>query len=112
MDSKQKSQLTTGLIVITVGLVFLGGQLNMGLDVGKLWPLVFVFLGVGRILSQPGWAGVRNSAWFMFLAAIFLLNNFRILGLGDTWPLFIVAGGLSIIFSDRNCSPAEGKVQS
>ena len=112
MDSKQASQVTTGLLIITVGLVLLGGQLNMGLNVGKLWPMVFVVLGAGQFVSRPSWEGVKNGLWFWFLAAIFLLNNYRIVGLGDTWPLFIVAAGLGVLFGRKESGPADKRVQS
>jgi len=112
VDSKQASQITTGLLIITVGLVFLGGQLNMGLNVGKLWPMVFVVLAVGQLVSRPSWEGVKIGLWFWFLAAIFLLNNYRILGLRDTWPLFVVAAGLSVLFGRKDSGPADKRVRS
>lgn len=113
MDSKQQSQVTTGILVILLGLVLLGGQLNMGLDLGKLWPLIFVVLGVGRLVGANEQGGGRGlGIWFLFLAGIFLLNNFRIVGLRDTWPLFIVASGVALIYSGKNGKPAGGKVSS
>ena len=113
MDSKQQSQVTTGILVILLGLVLLGGQLNMGLDLGKLWPLIFVVFGVGRLVGANEQGGGRGlGIWFLFLAGIFLLNNFRIVGLRDTWPLFIVAGGVALIFGGKNGKPSGEKVSS
>jgi hypothetical protein len=112
VDNKQASQVTTGVIVILIGLVFLSGQWRMGLDVGKLWPLVLVVLGISRYLSTNERGERGNGGWLLFLGAIFLLNNFRIFGLGDSWPLFIVAAGVSMILSKKNSKAASKQVPS
>jgi hypothetical protein len=110
MDSKQASQVTTGLVVVTIGLVMLAGQLDLewGLDFGRMWPLIFVVIGAGKLLSSES----RGSGvWFLFLGGIFLMHTYRILSLGRSWPLFVVVAGLSIIFPKRRACP-DGKVQS
>jgi hypothetical protein len=96
VEPKQASQVTTGMLIIVVGLVLLGGQLRVGLDFSRLWPLVFIVLGIGRYLGRGD--GKGRGGWFFFLGAIFLLHTFRILDLGDSWPLFIVAAGVSMMF--------------
>jgi hypothetical protein len=110
MDSKQASQVTIGMVVVAVGLVLLAGQLDTdwALDFGRLWPIVFVVIGIGKLLSSES----RGSgAWFLFLGGIFLLHTHRILSLRDSWPLFVVVAGLSIMFpKSRGCG--DGKVQS
>jgi hypothetical protein len=98
VDSRQVSQITTGAMVIVVGLVLLGGEFRVGLDLGRLWPLIFLVVGLGRFFTvrEDGHRG--NGTWFVLLGLLFLLNNFRIVGLGDTWPLFIIVGGFMLIF--------------
>ena len=74
MDQKQASQVTTGLVVVAIGLMLLAGQFDSSwaLDFGRMWPLIFVVLGVGKLLSRDG----RGSGlWFLFLAAIFLMHT-------------------------------------
>jgi len=96
VDSKQASQMTTGLVVVAIGLMLLAGQFDStwGFDFGRLWPLIFIFLGLGRLASPE-----RGSAvWFLFLGGIFLLHTFRVVSLRDSWPLFIVAAGVSMMF--------------
>ena len=108
MDSRQSSQLTIGLVVIAVGLIMLAGQFGDRWDwnFSRLWPVVFVMLGIGRLVRTDG--EPRSSAlWMFFLGGIFLLHTFRVLTLSHSWPLFIVAGGLSMMFHrdgdrDRN----------
>ena len=81
MDSKQASQVTTGLLVVTVGLMMLAGQLNMGLNFGKLWPMIFVVLGVGQFVSRPSWERRQERPVVLVPGGIFLLHNFRIVAL-------------------------------
>ncbi len=102
MDNKQASQATTGVLIIVFGLLLLASQLDVGWYFGRLWPVIFIVLGVGRYLSigEDGRRG--NGGWFLFLGAIFLLNNFRVLGLHASWPLFIVAAGVAMIFGRRD----------
>jgi hypothetical protein len=100
MDSKQASQVTTGLVVVTIGLMMLAGQFDSdwAMDFGRMWPLIFVLIGVGRLLTSDG----RGSgAWFLFLAGIFFMHTYRILSLSRSWPLFIVLAGLSMLFPKR-----------
>jgi len=44
--------LTGGLILIAIGAVFLVSQFVPGLDIGKLWPLILVAIGVSMILRS------------------------------------------------------------
>jgi hypothetical protein len=99
MESKQASQVTWGLIVVTVGLILLAGQTDTGWQVnfGRLWPVVFFLIGVGKFLRQD----VRTGVWFFCLGGIFLLHTYRVMTLNDSWPLFIVMAGLSMLFRDR-----------
>jgi hypothetical protein len=36
--------------------------------------------------------------WLLFLGGVFLLHTYRVLTLEQSWPLFIVMAGLSVIF--------------
>ena len=103
MDSKRTSQATTGIIIMVIGLIFLGHQLRWGLDIGRLWPVILIVLGLSKFLTVDGEGRRHNGAWLLLVGGLFLLNNFKILGLGDSWPVFIIAGGLALIFGrDRD----------
>ena len=97
------SQATTGIVIIVIGLIFLGHQLRLGLEISRLWPLILIVLGVSKFLSVDAEGHRQNGAWLLLVGGLFLLNNFRILGIGDSWPVFIIAGGLALIFGrDRD----------
>lgn len=41
-----------GVILIVLGLIFLAGQIVPGIDIGKLWPLILVAIGIGIIFRR------------------------------------------------------------
>ena len=115
MDSKQQSQVTLGVVLIVIGLVFLAQQLQLavGLNIGRLWPLVLIVIGVSK-LGTPDAAGRRGRQGHMLVmvGAIFLLHTFHILRLGDSWPLFIVAGGITMLFSSGQSCGSKGRTHA
>jgi Domain of unknown function (DUF5668) len=104
MDRKQTSQMTTGLLLIVLGLMFLGQRPDLfpDIDLRRLWPMFLLVMGVGRLVA-PAEGGRRSGgAWMVFLGVLFLLHTYRVLRLDDSWPLLIVAAGVSILFGRRN----------
>lgn len=107
VERKQASQVTTGALVVAVGLILLGNQLHWGWawDFGRLWPIVFFVLGIGRLVSASEDGRWGSAFWFLFLGTIFMLHTYRVLRLHDSWPLFVVAGGVSLLFPKRSALP-------
>ena len=105
MDSKQRSQVLTGAVLIAIGLLFFAGQLDpdwrYALRLGRLWPVLLLVLGAGRLALPDDEKGEKRSsgAWLLFIGALFLLHNYHVMRLTQSWPLFVVAGGVSIMFS-------------
>jgi len=117
VDNRQASQVTTGAIIIVVGLLLLAGQLDSGWHFGRLWPLILVALGMGKYLSTNADGRRGDGFWLVALGGIFLLHTFRIFTLNHSWPLFVVLGGLQIIFNRENREPKrrgddKGTIQS
>jgi hypothetical protein len=110
VDCKQASQITWGLVVVFIGLVMLAGQLDFGWNFGRLWPVIFLFIGVGKFLT-PDPESRGSGLWFLFLGGLFLLHTFRVFTLSHSWPLFIVVAGLAMIFRRDRTKAHGGQVQ-
>lgn len=93
-----------GVVLVAVGLIFMASNLGKlpDVDFGQLWPFILVVIGVGKLVT-PGEDGRWGGVSLILLAGIFLAHNYRVLRLHDSWPLFIVLAGLSIVFHARNC---------
>ena len=110
MDKNQGSQITAGLMLIVLGLIFLGARIDLpGVDISRLWPLVLLVIGAGKFFGARDENQPRGGLWLMFLGSLFLAHTFRVMTLDRSWPLFIVAGGVSILLGSRtrsgNCKP-------
>jgi phage shock protein C len=50
-SDKQKGSLVGGLILITLGVLFLADQLIPHVDFGDLWPILIVVIGAGLLIN-------------------------------------------------------------
>lgn len=92
------SSLVSGLIIAGIGVVFLLDRLGI-VDsnfLWRLWPLVFVAIGVGRLVESRT---SKDQVWGGFLISIGGLLTLHELGyirfgIGELWPLFLIAAGV------------------
>ena len=104
MNRQQRSQVTSGVLLIVLGLVFLAAQsgwpIAAALNFGRLWPVLLLVLGLGRVLvpADDGPSGRIGGAWLILVAGVFLMNNYGVMPLSQSWPLFIVLAGASLLF--------------
>ena len=99
IDNKQSS-LSMGVLFIAIGIILLAQQLRIGgLDLGRLWPIVLIVIGAGQLSApvEPGQG--RRGFGFLTIGTVMLLHTTGVLRLGDSWPLFIVAFGISMLMS-------------
>jgi hypothetical protein len=102
-----------------LGLLFFadrqGWAWGWHLSFGRLWPLLLIVSGITRVIvpiertvtdpsGQPGVTVRRyrlgSGFWLVAIGGLMLLHVNRVLSLRESWPLFIVAGGLSMMFGD------------
>ena len=102
------SHIVWGVLFIALGLLMLGDQLEISLapwgirlNVGRLWPVILLVLGAARFVAGRAEGRRGGGYWLLFLGGLFLLHTYDVLRLTQSWPLFIVAGGVSIMFGDR-----------
>lgn len=98
MDRRQSSQLTGGIILIALGVMFLSQRVwyLQDLSLHRLWPLFLIVPGAIRLL-YPG-EGRGGGLWLLFVGGIMLMQTYDVLPLQRSWPLFIIMGGVSMLF--------------
>lgn len=112
MDRERSGGLFVGLTLIALGLIFMGERLQLGpmWSLHRLWPVLLILFGLVKLAAprpgRPRWGGV----WVLLTGVLFLLDANHVVSFHQTWPLFIVAGGLAIMFSRqrRDGSPHDG----
>jgi hypothetical protein len=112
IETKERGWGSPGRLVIGVYLLAIGALLlasNLGYDVpGELWSYwPFLLLGLGAVkLLWPESAEERAGGfWLVATGAYAWISIWNLFGLdwGSAWPLFLVAGGLAIVFRGFGC---------
>lgn len=111
--SRERNGIGTGILLITIGLIFLADRQGYG-GFGNFWPLILIVMGASKLFFRDdqsiragvvtGRRGCRrenrfSGLWLIMVGVIFLLHQNHIFRINQTWPLFIVAAGLGIVFS-------------
>jgi hypothetical protein len=93
-------------------VLLLAKQLEWGpvWDWGKLWPFALVIIGLPKLLFGDKDGNRGGGVWLTFLGGIFLMHTYHVLSLRRSWPLFIVAFGVSLLFGDdaKRSKPGKG----
>jgi hypothetical protein len=94
-----------GLVLVVAGLLILASNLGTlpEINFARLWPVVFVVIGISKMITPDEGDSPWGGLVFIFMAGIFLAHNYHVLRLKDSWPLFIVVGGLSLLLSANGC---------
>ena len=105
MRRDSSSQVTTGLVLVVNGLVLLGGQLDLfdTWRIGRLWPLVMVAIGAAQWAATPPPGARRQGTGLVMAGVVLLLHTLNVMPIWDSWPLFIVAFGVSLLTGRQSC---------
>jgi hypothetical protein len=99
------ARLSIGLLIVALGVALLldragvidaFGRSNFGRS--NFWPVVIIVVGLVKLANRPE-HGPRQGGWWVFLGVWLLLNDMRLLRFRDSWPLFLVAIGISIVWN-------------
>ena len=85
--------LTTGLILIAVGVTFLIG--DFGDMVRMWWPMILVLVGIPRLLNaRTLWSGL----WLIAIGTWLQLVRLHLFGLSyrSSWPLLLIFIGAGV----------------
>ena len=91
-----------GLILFTLGVLFLLDRLDV-VEMGRLWdywPLVFVGVGLGKVMQPAGAPGRASGLIFIIVGAWWLLANLDVLDHDpvDFWPVVLILIGASVLW--------------
>ena len=98
-----RKQIMWGLVLMAVGLVFLLDRMDL-VDVRSLWhywPLLIVAAGINQTIGYPSAKEFSTGLWTVFIGlwlfAVF--EGFLGLTFRNSWPLFLLMGGLQMILA-------------
>lgn len=97
-----QGSVITGVIIVGVGVVLLLAQIGVFRfhDAWRFWPAVLVLFGVARLMDTPTPTHVVWGSTMILIGSLLLLHyfgHFRY-GMDELWPLFVIGGGLSLLF--------------
>ena len=114
MPAVSRGRLWSGLILVTLGVLFLldqAGVIRFGEFLGTWWPSILILVGLQQIRS--GWPPRRSGGVILVLLGVFFqisnLDLFPWWSAGRLWPLVLIALGLWLLTSRarRQKAPAD-----
>jgi len=112
-----------GTLFIFIGTVLLLQKLDiiyleelLGIrSIWSAWPIVFVLIGIGKIVNSPTLKQVGEGIWWIFLGSWLYVSINHVYGLSfsETWPAMIIAVGINVLWESfvKNSRVKEGGVQ-
>jgi predicted membrane protein len=103
--SHRRGKIMGGLLIVVIGLLFLGRELGLELPYWLLsWKMLLIGLGVVLAVKHK----FRHPGWFFLIAigGVFLMNDiYPDLHIKPIlWPIVLILIGLAIMFKPRNRS--------
>jgi hypothetical protein len=125
-ESSRLEQVTFGLVVMTVGvLFFLIETTTLDLRPSTRWiPPAVMAIGLAKFISPGTQVNGRPRSrsggfWLLWIGTWGLVNEYRLFGLyyPTSWPLLMIGGGLSIVWDaffsrSDSCRATTGDVRS
>jgi hypothetical protein len=94
------ARFAVGLLIVALGFALLLDRAGVVDAFGRsnFWPFALIAVGLVK-LANPQEHGPRQGGWWVFFGVWLLLEQMRLLRFRDSWPLFLVAIGVSIVWS-------------
>lgn len=104
-NTSPQQRVLLGAIILIVGVLSLIDNLNF-FNVHNLvqfWPMAFIALGALKISQAKNNSGYLIGGSFVLAGIVMTLNHLGIISfrMRDFWPIFLIIGGLFVIFKDR-----------
>lgn len=106
MTGQERHRRNVGGMLFGLMIMLLGAALFLdrtgvidGWGYVSVWPIVLVAVGLVK-LSQPRTDGRREGGWWVFFGVWIFLSQMGVLLLHESWPLFLVALGISMVWKE------------
>jgi cell wall-active antibiotic response 4TMS protein YvqF len=106
MTDEYRDGHKAGGLMVGVTLMLFGAALMLdraglidGVRYTAFWGLLVMAIGIIK-LSHVGPDGLRHGGWWLFFGAWMLLNETRAWRLRESWPLLVVAVGVSMVWKE------------
>ncbi len=107
-ERKLSGRIIMGALFVIIGIVLLLQKLDviyledlLGIrSIWNAWPVVFVILGLGKLIDSPRLKEIGEGVWWIFLGGWLYvsINHIYDLGFRETWPAIIIAFGVSVLW--------------
>jgi predicted membrane protein len=110
---RQRSRVVFGLFIVAFGVLALLDNLNIigGHVIQAWWPMVFVALGVMRLVQWPSAHAIVFSLGLMALGAAMTASNLGLLQFHarDWWPVLVIFVGASLVMRGFSPGASDGR---
>lgn len=108
LDRTTSGRMVIGAMFIIIGTLLLLQKLDviyleelLGIrSLWSAWPIIFVVIGLGKIVDAPTMMHIGKGIWLIFLGAWLYVSINHIYGLSfkETWPAIIIAWGVDVLW--------------
>jgi cell wall-active antibiotic response 4TMS protein YvqF len=98
--SSDPARVTIGLLIAALGVALLLDRAGVIDAFGRsnFWPFAIICVGLVKLANRPV-DGPRQGGWWVVIGVWLLLTEMRVLRFRESWPLFLVAIGISIVWN-------------
>jgi len=89
----------TLLLLQKLDIIYLEELLGIR-SIWSAWPIIFVIIGIGKIIDSPTLKRIGEGVWWIFLGGWLYVSINHIYGLSfsETWPAMVIAVGVNILW--------------
>jgi len=104
-NASPQQRVLLGAFILIIGVFAMIDNLNIfnSRNFLQFWPVVFIVIGGLKISQANSSSGQLIGGSFVLAGILMTLNHLGVISFGmhDFWPIFLILGGLIVIFKDR-----------
>ena len=108
-NASPQQRVVLGAFILVIGVISLIDNFNIfnTRNLLQFWPMIFIVLGGLKITQANSSSGHLIGGSLVLAGILMTLNHLGLISFGmrDFWPVFLIIGGLIVIFKDRIVQP-------